>query len=313
MYHSLSMQKSSRTGKILEQTMISGFIGSETKTLYFDECNDELVSSSYSFHSLMAKRFIYNHKVYHDFHKIIICILNQDLNEPLSNFFVQYYFDNREHHVDFSMIDSSRNKEKSQQTKFSVRNNVKTLFHKGMKGKAIFERLVKSSGDFEEASTSTDLPNSYNQMYDLCRKQKSDNTKDEIVELVDLCNFQKGLPNALILDVRTAPELAVVVTNDQQLQDILKFCAMDHGWSIFGVHPTFNICSHNITISTYRHPLLYNVNSDVHPVLLGPTLIHSRKTSESYFSLPSVMFRLKPELANLTAFGTDGEKNCLKQ
>ena len=35
-----------------------------------------------------------------------------------------------------------------------------------MKGKAIFERLVKSSGGFEEASTSADLPNSYNQIYD---------------------------------------------------------------------------------------------------------------------------------------------------
>ena len=80
--------------KDIRTDMISGFIESETKTLYFDECNDELVSSSCSFHSLMSKRLIYNHKVYHDFHKIIICIWNQDLNEPLSNFYVQYYFDN---------------------------------------------------------------------------------------------------------------------------------------------------------------------------------------------------------------------------
>ena len=142
----------------------------------------------------------------------------------------------------------------------------------------------------------------------MCRKQKSDNTKDEIVELIDLCNVQKGLPNAFIRDVRTAPELAVVVTNHQQLQDILDFCAMDHCWSIFGVDPTFNICSFNITISTYRHPLLHNV----HPVLLCPTMIHSSKTFESYFSLPSDMLRLKPELANLRAFGTDGEKKLFE-
>ena len=57
-----------------------------------------------------------------------------------------------------------------------------------MKGNAIFERLVKSSGGFEETSTSADLPNSYNQIYNLCHKQKSENTKDEIVELIDLCN-----------------------------------------------------------------------------------------------------------------------------
>ena len=57
----------------------------------------------------------------------------------------------------------------------------------------MFERLVKSSGRLEEASTSADLPNSYNQMYDLCRKQKPKNTKDDVVELVDLCNVQKDL------------------------------------------------------------------------------------------------------------------------
>ena len=91
-----------------------------------------------------------------------------------------------------------------------------------MKGKAIFERLVKSSGGFEEDSTSADFPNSYNQIWYIKY------TKDEIVELVDLCNVQKGLPNAFIRDVRTTSELAVAVTNDRQLQDILKFCAMDH-------------------------------------------------------------------------------------
>ena len=60
-----------------------------------------------------------------------------------------------------------------------------------MKGKAIFERLVKSSGGFEEASTSADLPNSHNQIYDLCRKQKYENTKDEIVELMIYVMFKK--------------------------------------------------------------------------------------------------------------------------
>ena len=181
-----------------------------------------------------------------------------------------------------------------------------------MKGKGIFGRLGNSSGRFEEASTSADLPNSYNQIDGLCREQKSDNAKDEIVELVDLCNVQKGLPNAFICAFRTAPELAVVVRNEKQLQDILKFYAMDYFWSIFGVDPTFNVCYYNITILTYCHPLLYNVNSKFHSVLLGPTLIHSRKTFESYFSLPSVMLRLKLELANFRASGTYGEKNLFE-
>ena len=47
--------------KDIRTNMIGGFTGSGTKTLYFAECNDELVSSSSSFHSLMPKQFIYNH------------------------------------------------------------------------------------------------------------------------------------------------------------------------------------------------------------------------------------------------------------
>ena len=132
MYHSLSMQKSSRTGKNRHDKRIH-----RIKNIYFDECNDELVTTSSPSLSLMTKWFIYNHKLYHDFHKIMICIWNQDLDELLSNFYVQYYFDNGEHHVDFSMPVSSKNKEKSQQRKFFIRNNAKTLLHKEIKGKAM--------------------------------------------------------------------------------------------------------------------------------------------------------------------------------
>ena len=61
---------------------------------------------------------------------------------------------------------------------------------------------------------SAKLPNLCNQIHDLCSKQKSNYTKYEIGELLDLCNVQKGLPNAFIHDVRTVPELTVCwVTN----------------------------------------------------------------------------------------------------
>ena len=49
-----------------------------------------------------------------DFLLIHVYIWNQDLDEPLLNFYGQYYFDNGDHHVDFSMPGSSKNNEKSQ-------------------------------------------------------------------------------------------------------------------------------------------------------------------------------------------------------
>ena len=81
----------------------------------------------------------------------------------------------------------------------------------------------------------------------------------------------------------------------------------------------FNIYDHNVTVTTFKHPFLVN-SSGVSLVLLGPVLLHREKTFESYFTLPSTLVRLNPEIGNLRTSGTDGETNlyqamnaCFKQ
>ena len=71
--------------------------------------------------------------------------------------------------------------------------------------------------------------------------------------------------------------------------------------------PTLNICDYNVTMATYKHPLLVAKTTNQHPVMIGPSIIHSSKTFESYFSLSSNMVRLEPSLQNFKVFGTDGE------
>ena len=109
-----------------------------------------------------------------------------------------------------------------------------------------------------------------------------------------------------------------MLANNRQLDDIVRFCARS-STSVFGIDPTFNICDHSVTVTTFKHPLLVT-SSGVSPVLLGPALLHGEKTFESYFTLPSTLMRLKPEIGNLRTFGTDGEINlyqamnaCFKQ
>ena len=68
--------------------------------------------------------------------------------------------------------------------------------------------------------------------------------------------------------------------------------------------PTLNICDYNVTMTTYKHPLLVAKTTNQNPVMIGPSIIH-----ESYFSLSSNMVRLEPSLQNLKVFGPDGE--CL--
>ncbi|XP_057311379.1 uncharacterized protein LOC130649165 [Hydractinia symbiolongicarpus] len=124
-----------------------------------------------------------------------------------------------------------------------------------------------------------------------------------------LCKGQAGSSSAFLRDVRTAPEKSIFLASINQLNDLGRFCCEKDCWCILGADPTFNICDFNVTVTTYKHPLLVKNGTEEHPVMLGPTLIHSHKTFDSYYTLPSNLVRLKPSLAHLKAFGTDGEKN----
>ena len=59
--------------------------------------------------------------------------------------------------------------------------------------------------------------------------------------------------------------------------------------------------------TTYRPLKIYDVNTGKSPIFLGPMLIHQSKMQQVYSILPSSMKRFNPCLAQVQAFGTDGE------
>ena len=63
-----------------------------------------------------------------------------------------------------------------------------------------------------------------------------------------------------------------------------------------------------VTVTTYRHLMLYT-SKDVHPVTIGPPLIHHKKGFHSYFPIPFSMVRYNKELVHIKCLGTDGEVN----
>ena len=60
-------------------------------------------------------------------------------------------------------------------------------------------------------------------------------------------------------------------------------------------------------MSTYCH-LQLKTEQGIHPVRLGPVLIHQRKTFSSYVSLPFSMIKHKSSLSGVLVTGSDGEK-----
>ena len=88
--------------------------------------------------------------------------------------------------------------------------------------------------------------------------------------------------SAFIRDARVAPEPLCILTTDRQLNDMVRFCCDPVEFKPFSVDPTFDIGDYNVTPITYQHLLLENRRDGKYPSMIGPVLIHEKKTTETY-------------------------------
>ena len=208
--------------------MDSGLTRTKTKVVRYTitENGYERTSSNNKEFLFEARRYIYRHRTHDDFHKVIIGIWQPDNELPEPLFYIQYYFDRDEHEIEFSRLhgNSKVNNRCVKPTNFSLRESIRKLSSEGLKGKAIFSELSKSAGSFEMARSSANFPSSKAQIYDIARKS-SKVMQDEVVELIDMCQKQSASKNAFLREVRTAPELSLVLATDRQLHDVLRFSA----------------------------------------------------------------------------------------
>ena len=122
------------------------------------------------------------------------------------------------------------------------------------------------------------------QAYNISRKSISE--QDKLAEFLNLCSKQKNTPDAFVRSVKTGAVFCIFLSTNQQLHNLKQFC-FGKCCCILVVDPTFNTCNYTVTISTYRHPLLIDKAAEEHPVLIGVSIIHSHKTFQPNFLLPS--------------------------
>ena len=118
----------------------------------------------------------------------------------------------------------------------------------------------------------------------------------------------KKRSTAFIRDVRVGGEPLCVLATDRQLDDIVRFCCSTAYHKPLTVDPTFDIGKFNVTPISYQHLMLENVKDGNHPTLIGPILIHERKTEDTYSMFCGSLKALQPEISNILAFGTDDEQ-----
>ena len=105
-----------------------------------------------------------------------------------------------------------------------------------------------------------------------------------------------------------APDPALVISRDRQLDDLVKFATQKENFCILTVDPTFCLGDFDCTPITYRHLLLKCRCSGSLPIFLGPLFIHYRKTFQAYSFFANSLVGARHELRSIQAFGTDGEE-----
>ena len=243
-----------------------------------------------------------------DLHRTVIKLQGEDSNKV----FVQYYFDKEEHPVSVKPHGNSKNNNKSTKytrTKETTKERIKDLGQQGLKPKRVFHQILEEEGGLGQLRSSDQIPRHRQQVSYFTRKDISN--RDPLLECADLAKSQQEKGDKFLRDVGAAPEFTLFVATDRQLQEVEKFCTYNGNFSILGVDTTFNIGRYYVTLTTYRH-LMLQTRKGVEPVMLGPALIHQKKSFDSYFKLSSSMLKERPAIKNLKVFGTDGDVNLSK-
>ena len=177
--------------------------------------------------------------------------------------------------------------------------------------KPAIHAVSSQHGGVVGALSAGSLPRNESQVKSIRQKIKvtSGSSTDPLLSVMMMC---KDTMKGFVRTVTGAPDYMVFIAADRSLDNLVRFCTNSSQPSILTFDPTFSLDAFDVTVSTYKHPLLVFRNPNEHtsryPSLLGPILIHQRKQFANYHYFTSTLVGFHPEMHQLHAFGTDGEK-----
>lgn len=233
--------------------------------------------------------------------------LSTDYDENLLNRgIVQYFFMGEEHAV---LTRPHGNSKKSYPYIRTMPSTLEKLtdIASELTPKPAVHVVSSQAGGIIGATSAGSLPRNTRQVKDVRRKMNT-RSKDPLHSVMMMC---KESMKDFVRAVTGAPDYMVVLSFDRTLDNLVRFCANPKLPSILTFDPTFNLGPFDVTVTTYKHPLLVYRNpkehTSMHPSLIGPVLIHQRKQFNNYHYFTAAIVGFRQNLCSLTAFGTDGE------
>ena len=182
------------------------------------------------------------------------------------------------------------------------------------KPKSVVSNLCSEKGGITGAASYSELPRNRRQVYNskcLSASNKSSNSSgraDPIFELIQQCRVDLapgGRKFIRSVNFETSP--SCVLSTDDQLQNLVRFCTNSGSACVLGIDPTFSMGKFYVTITTFTYTHVIRKGTDISPTLFGPLFVHTEKSYELYYYFFSILLKLEPRLARIIAVGTDGE------
>lgn len=193
---------------------------------------------------------------------------------------LQYVFDGAEREVKVKPHGNAKNSKPYYRTSELTKNRLEELAKKHPPKEA-FHKSLEESGGILKITSAGGHERNVRQLTNI--KQKSqESAEDNFVELLQMLKEDARDPDtAFVRKVDNSSDPCVVLASNQQLLDVERFCTNPAKLSVLGVDATFNFGRFYVTLTTYRHLLLWT-KENCHPVRIGPTLLHHRKEAGSY-------------------------------
>lgn len=186
---------------------------------------------------------------------------------------------------------------------------------------AVHHAIAEGLGGLQSCVGLGQVPRDRQQVKDMARRKpvnkgsypknmsSAGRTSDPWYMLLNECKIQGRDPKtAFVRDVRVGAEPFCVVGTKRQLNDLKRFCCNPLEYRPLTVDPTFAFGPYNVTPISYQHLMVLNREDGNHPTMIGPVLLHEKKTQSTYSLFGGTLKSLEPDLKNLMAFGTDDEK-----
>ena len=91
--------------------------------------------------------------------------------------------------------------------------------------------------------------------------------------------------------------------------DLARFTTSGFLCHPFSVHQTFRTRQFKVTPAVFKNLMLKSKRTDESPVFLGPTMIHHKKTYDTYRAFPATCASKCKGLSKVKWFISDGEGN----